>query len=577
MKNLKTQVTHSYKFMGAPLWAQDSRHLLVSAGIPGSEANHIFELDTDNPDLSIKDLTPHTQAAANVLALIPDSLDFLFTSNLRESRVSDLYRYRYESGKIDLVMQNPGDVATWFTNEQGILVGRSRKADRHWLIEKYTPNDRETWKQIFSVSQTDEVNVLGWNPHLNSVWALSNRGRDKLALVALSLEDGSETVFFEDARVDLSSVFISAKTHKPLMVTLDPADQEIHTFDKRLESAMQQLMAQGAARFFPISISRDDNVLTGVVVRDNGGQNVMYNQIKNEWTILSELSRSRINAISPLPITRPLQFKSRDGLPLNGYLTLPHEPKQHPMPTVVYVHGGPWTRDTMVNDSMPFFLANRGYAVLRVNFRGSSGYGRAFKDAARGEFAGKMQNDLLDGVDMLIQQGISDPNKIAIMGGSYGGYASLVGLTFTPEKFACAISMGGVSDLARLIEHAPPSWTFGLHKWHDFVGDPSRPSDRQAMDSKSPLYRASQATKPLLIFHGDRDIRVKVDQSIRMVDALQASGKPVEFVRFKNEGHSNYSWESEMIYYRKTEDFLQKCLGGENRGFDFFELKELLF
>jgi dipeptidyl aminopeptidase/acylaminoacyl peptidase len=295
-------------------------------------------------------------------------------------------------------------------------------------------------------------------------------------------------------------------------------------------------------------------------------------------TVLGDTTRSRIHAVSPLPQQTPLAFQSRDGLALTGYLTLPTNTSGTNLPTVLYVHGGPWSRDVWNSgDSMPAFLANRGYAVLQVNYRGSSGYGRAFQEAAQGQFAAKMHDDLLDGVDHLIRQGITDPSKVAIMGASYGGYASLVGMTFTPERFACGISMVGMSDLASLINNAPPYWELGMPWWIRYVGNPADPKDRAIMDEKSPLYHANQARKPLLILHGANDPRVKLDQSTRMVEALRQAGKEVDLVVFKGAGHGPQKWSDNLSYYRKTEDFLSHCLGGRSNGFDVFELGSWAF
>jgi dipeptidyl aminopeptidase/acylaminoacyl peptidase len=226
---------------------------------------------------------------------------------------------------------------------------------------------------------------------------------------------------------------------------------------------------------------------------------------------------------------------------------------------------------------MPLFLANRGYAVLQVNFRGSSGYGKTFQQAAMGEFAGKMHTDLLDGLDYLVQHGISDPTKVAIMGASYGGYASLVGMTHTPDRFACAINLFGMSDIASLVNDAPPYWSLAMFKWHDYVGDPTKQEDLQRMRDKSPLYMADQVRGPILILQGALDARVNLNQSTRMVEALRKAGKPVDFVLLPKEGHGLSRWIDRLTYYRKTEDFLAQCLGGRSNGYDFFELGSFIF
>ena len=246
------------------------------------------------------------------------------------------------------------------------------------------------------------------------------------------------------------------------------------------------------------------------------------------------------------------------------------------LPTVLLVHGGPWARDRWgdgaTSRAMQQFLANRGYAVLQVNYRGSSGYGRNHMEKARGEFAGRMHDDLVDGVRWAVERGVADPQRVAIYGASYGGYSALVGATFTPEVFACAVDVVGVTDIARLLEAAPPYWELGLPWWHRYVGNPAVPEDRARMDAKSPPYRAEHAQKPILIMHGVNDPRVKLEQSEWMVAALRKAGKQVDYVTFTGDGHGNQRWPNNLTMYRKTEDFLAQCLGGRTSGFDYYQL-----
>jgi dipeptidyl aminopeptidase/acylaminoacyl peptidase len=378
----------------------------------------------------------------------------------------------------------------------------------------------------------------------------------------------------------VSLAFISRKTDKPLALTLEPGSQEWRFFDSRLQALADKLKPAFALRMDISSVSRDENRFVVAVQDSSGGRYLLVDATQEQSALLGELSSSRINAISPLPKQRPVSFAARDGLDLQGYLTTPidqHGLELRHVPTVVLVHGGPWARDFSNGDTLPFFLANRGYAVLQVNYRGSSGYGKVFQAAAIGEFAGKMHTDLLDGVDYLVQQGITDPAKVAIMGASYGGYASLVGMTHTPGRFACGISLFGMSDISSLISDAPPYWELGLFHWHDYVGDPAKPEELQRMRDKSPLYKADQVQGPLLILQGAGDARVHLDQSTRMVEALQKAGKPVDFVLFPKAGHNLFRWIDRLTFYRKTEDFLARCLGGRSNGFDFFELGGLIF
>jgi dipeptidyl aminopeptidase/acylaminoacyl peptidase len=212
-----------------------------------------------------------------------------------------------------------------------------------------------------------------------------------------------------------------------------------------------------------------------------------------------------------------------------------------------------------------------------VNYRGSSGYGKAFMEKAIGEFAGKMHDDLVDGVNWAVASGLADAKKVAIYGASYGGYSALVGATFTPDTFACAVDVVGVSDLGRFMETVPPYWDLGMAWWKRYVGDPSDPAQRRVMDGKSPLYKANAARVPLLIMHGVNDPRVKLEQSEKMVAALRLAGKQVDYYTFKGDGHGNQKWSNNLTMYRKTEDFLAQCLGGRSKGLDYYELGSWAF
>ncbi|MDD2734892.1 MAG: S9 family peptidase [Desulfuromonadaceae bacterium] len=578
VKNLASNEVHTLNTrFGRPTWAEDSQSLLVMTDTAGDENVHIFKIDADDNDARAQDLTPFDGATSYIQSKVQNSGDLLIVSNRRTPKLFDLYYYTQATGDVRLLAENPGDVAQWVTDRQGRLYARVRKQEEQLLFERGAEGPDADWKQVFTWSYFDKVAPLEVSSDKQTAWALSNRGRDKLALVKLDMNSGRETVVFEDPRVDISAAFISQKSFQPLMVLLDPDYQEVRILDDKLRSAFQKLVANRHVRFNPISLTRDENLVTGIVTGEDGAQNVLYD-IKNEkLTVLGELTRSRVNVLSPLPVQKPISFTSRDGLTIHGYLTLPQGVYAQKLPTVLFVHGGPWARDVWGDGHQAFFLANRGYAVLQVNYRGSSGYGRDFQDKAIGEFAGKMHDDLIDGVDWLIAQGVADPEKVAIYGASYGGYAALVGMTFTPDKFACGIDFVGPADLARLLETAPPYWEMGKSWWYRFVGDPNNPEQRKTMDARSPLFKAAQVNKPLLILHGVNDPRVKFEQSTLMVEALRKAGKNVEFVEFKGDGHGNQKWSNNLKLYRKMEDFLAGCLGGRSSGFDYFELASWAF
>lgn len=575
VKDLASGVVHSYSLPTLGQWATDSRHVILHLE-SGNENTHVALLDSSQPTLALKALTPQQGVRATVHSTLDGSADLLITTNQRDPQVFDLYRYRADQDRLDLVAQNPGTVALWLTDRQGRLVGRASKAARHWVYEAQTAaQGPHQWASAFTVDLDDTVVPLQVARSGQQAWALSNRGRDKVALVQIDLRTGEEQVVYQDPRVDLARAYISHKTGQPLAVNVQPGLQEWHFFDPQLAQVATRLMGPHTRHMEVLSLSEDEQLLTAVLHDDQGGRNVLVDLRTGHSTVLGELGTSRIHAQSPLPPRTALHFASRDGLPLSGYLTLPQQTPPsppHPWPTVVLVHGGPWARDTWDDRNLPDFLANRGYAVLQVNYRGSTGFGKAFEQAAKGEFAGKMHTDLLDGLDHLVQQGVSDPRRVALVGGSYGGYASLVGMTHTPGRFACAVSLNGVTDLPSLIRDFPPYWALWKDRWFAYAGDPTTPEGLRSLQDKSPLAHAHRVQGPILILQGLHDARVQHNQATRMVQALQQAGKPVRFVEFPKAGHGLYRWPDRLSFYRKTEDFLAGCLGGRSGGWDVFEL-----
>jgi dipeptidyl aminopeptidase/acylaminoacyl peptidase len=576
VQDLATGQIRRFAVRGLGTWSRDSQRLLLHMDTLGDENIHLMVLDIASPAPRLIDLTPFPGARSFLLAQPDGSQDLLVLSNRRDPKVFDLYRHLHATGELRLEAQNPGDVALWLPDNGGQLRGRARLQEGQWTVE--TPDGPGgSWRERFRVDPLDTVVPLQPAADGSHFWALSNRQRDRLALVRLWL-DGREELVHADPHVDLSQVLFSARRRVPLAVATDPDTQVWQALDPDFAPTLARLTGGGPARLQVASLSDDDDLLVATTVQPDGGQHLLYRRSDDSIRPLAALSRSRWQARSPLPATQPLQFQSRDGLTLHGYLTLPASPAAGPVPAVVYVHGGPWARDLHLGgDAMVDFLANRGYAVLQVNFRGSTGYGRRFRDAALGEFGHAMQADLLDGLDHLVARGIVDPQRVAIMGASYGGYASLVGMTSTPARFACGISIVGMSDLASLLEQAPPYWELSKPMWSRFVGDPADPAQRAQMLQRSPLYRAADASGPVLLMHGTHDPRVRLDQSLRMAQALRAAGKPVDLQVFDKAGHGFHRWQDRLRQFRLTEDFLAPCLGGRSGGFDLFEVGAWLF
>lgn len=582
LKNLDDGKTKVISKFGEYTWTADSQYLLVTADDGGNENYHVYKIPARGDSTAMTDLTPYKGVRSEVHTVVRDSSDILITSNRRNPKVFDLYRVNTVTGDMQLVGNNTGKIVYWLVNKHGKLLGRVDQQGERQIFERAPATPTGQWVRLFDWSIFDVIAPLDVTDDEQGVWALSNRGRDKAALVRISVQDGRESVYYADSAADVSEALISKKTHQPIAAISYPDFQKIKVFDPGLAREVEHILRGKQAKLTLTGADYAENQLVYYLKTESGGQNVLYNRTTRQSTVLSEDSLARItrkNAGQPLAHTEPVSFKSRDGLTLHGYLTLPYgvsAKNAKPLPMVLAVHGGPWARDYWFSERA-FFLANRGYAVLQVNYRGSSGYGRKFMEAAIGEFAGKMHDDLVDGVQWAIRQGVADPQHIAIAGGSYGGYATLVGLTFTPDVFACGVDYVGMSDLASLLESAPAYWDLGMPWWYKYAGDPRDPTQRKLLDAKSPLYKAEQVSKPLLIMHGLNDPRVKIDQAERMVEALRKLGKPVKYVTFAGDGHGNDKWSNNLIMLRETEDFLAGCLGGRSRGFDYYQLGTWLF
>nr|WP_296017984.1 S9 family peptidase [uncultured Acidovorax sp.] len=553
-------------------FSADSRWLGITADPTGDENTRLYVGPVEGPGTDLRELMPAPRSVAHFVETVEGSADFIATSNQRDKKVFDLYRVNAAGGAPVLLATNPGNVTWWGVDPGGQLRARAQVLGDQTLLER-SGAEPGSWIPVLKRSRWDTLNIFGLHDEGRKAWALSNRGRDKLALVRLDLLTGTEEERFSSPDVDLDSVTLSRRTREPLVAHFMPGYPAREVFDPALAARLSALAAGQPAEVSVTSLDRTDSVLTVAVATDRGTRHYLLREGR-EPRFLGE---NRLSLIAKnLATSRPIAYVARDGLTVHGYLTLPQGAAPQRLPMVLLVHGGPWARDRWgdgaTSRAMQQFLANRGYAVLQVNYRGSSGYGRAHMEKAMGEFAGRMHDDLVDGLRWAVEQGVADPQRVAIHGASYGGYSALVGATFTPEVFACAINVVGVTDIARLLEAAPPYWELGLPWWHRYVGNPAVPEDRARMNAKSPLYRAEHAQKPILIMHGVNDPRVKLEQSEWMVAALRKAGKEVEYVTFTGDGHGNQKWSNNLTMYRKTEDFLAKCLGGRTSGFDYYQL-----
>lgn len=559
-------------------WAQDSRRLFYLKDEGANENYHVMLVDSERPGAAPVDLTPYPGIQATVHQVIrSDPAHILVLHNQRDKTFFDLYRINIDTGRQALVAQNPGDAVGVVTDAEGELVGLIRQAGRRIRLLAKLPG-AETVKEIIAWDSEETVRVIDVAADRRSLYLLSNRNRDRVALRHLDLASGQETLYYEAPEVDIEGAAVSKISHKPLFAYSVPGYPKLHVFDEKIRADLERFLPDPARGFQVVSADDSEQKVTVKLDSDSETRYFLFDRRTGETTLLGEGPHNRRAAF--LAAMKPIAIKSRDGLTLHGYLTLPRGAAARRLPMVLLVHGGPWGRDFWDNSlGVVQFLANRGYAVLQINYRGSTGYGRAFTEAAIGEFAGKMHDDLVDGVNWAIDQGIADRDRIAIMGVSYGGYATLVGLSFTPEIFACGVDIVGPSNLAKLLETVPLYWKPFMQKFYTYVGDPADPSQRKRMLEKSPVTRAEAVQRPLLIIHTANDVRVVQAHADDMVAALKNAGKQVDYLLFGGAGHigSAWTWGTRLRVFRATEDFLAQCLGGRSGGWDYYELAAWLF
>jgi len=554
--------THSRRSIQSFVWAQDSRRILYGQDRDGDENTHVFVADTERPRERPRDLTPFAGQRAFVQQVIRSDAEHIVVGvNRPRTALADLHRIALTTGERTRIVDNTGDVLTWMTDDDGVVRARIRReAPGARVLERVRP-DSARWESLFTLDGEEYARAVGFTTDRAGLWLLTNQGRDRYALVRLDLATGITAVAHEHAVVDVETAGVSTLTGQPLFAIAHPDYPESRVFDATLSSDLAPLGEPGPAEVRILSLDDTERLATVRVSRDRGREHHLLDRRTGTRTLLSR------SAMAPyadrLARVEPISLTSRDGLTLRGYLTRPPGARAR-VPMVLLVHGGPWTRDYWGYNGTVQFLASRGWAVLQLNYRASTGYGRAFVEAGVRQHAGAIHADLLDGVRWAVEQGIADPARVAIMGASYGGYATLVGLTFTPEVFACGVDLFGMSNLVTQLEGRPSYWTWSFFEpyYRKYYGDVSRPEDRQRLEAQSPLFRAADVRRPVLVIHGANDPNVKQRESNQMVAALRAAGKDVQYLVLADEGHGAFGDPASALrMYRAIEQFLGACLG----------------
>lgn len=553
----ETLITSDEHGIQSFLWRYDSKAILYLQDHDGDENYHLYQ--TDLVTKQTRDLTPFDGARAKIVAYkstFPDEI--LLQINLRNRSIFDAYRVNLKTGTCELELEDTYRVLKWKA-DSNLQIRASIAYDPDGnIIVRVRDDVTSPWCELMRWGPEESGDILSFSADGRFLNMISSVGANTERLVQVDLNDGSLQTLAQDLQYDLSDSAITGhpisqeiqairiNRARPEWIVLDPSVQTDFAVLERKDMTMSIVSRDLQDKHWIIGY-RSDCIPARFYLYDRTSQ-------KTQFLFSTRPELERYDLCPMMPIS----FQARDGMKLYGYLTLPKGKEPKNLPTVLCVHGGPWLRDSWQYSPDVQLLANRGYAVLQINFRGSTGYGKQYLNAGNHEWGGKMQTDLLDGKQWLIDQNIADSKKIAIYGMSYGGYATLVGLTFTPEEFCCGIDLFGPSNLVSLLETVPPYWSSRLPKFYVRVGNLQ--TEREFLESRSPLFKADQICRPLLIIQGANDARVKQSESDQIVSAIRKNGKTVEYIVIPDEGHGLMRPSNVLKFTAIAEEFLHKHL-----------------
>ena len=560
------------------MWAYTNQHIIYMQDKDGDENWHIYAVALDT--LETQDLTPLKDVAAqieNVSYRSPHEI--LVGLNDRNPRFHDIYRINIETGKRELVQENTEGFSGFVSDEDYKIRFASRLVE-DGSRELLEPDGKNGWKLFIKIPMADALTTspAGFNKAGDVMYLLDSRDRDTAALTSLDLESGRQSVIAENAKADIGSVLSHPTENTIEAVAFTYTREEWQVLNPQYQADFDYLRKLDDGDITISSQSLDNQHWTVAYLKDDGPvRYYLYHRGQQRAAKFLFANRQDLQGL-PLVKMHPLVIKARDGLELVCYLSLPKGTDadgdgvpDEALPLALDVHGGPWARDDWGFNAEHQWLANRGYAVLNVNFRGSTGFGKKFLNAGNREWAGKMHDDLLDAVQYCIEKKIADPKRICIRGGSYGGYATLVGLTATPDLFACGVDIVGPSNILTLLDSIPPYWEPEKVMFRDRVGDYTSEEGKKYLLDRSPLTHVAKINKPLLIGQGAHDPRVKQAEADQIVHAMQEKKLPVTYVLFPDEGHGFARPPNRMAFNAVEEAFLAPILGGryEAIGGDF--------
>lgn len=554
-------VTHDKKQgISQYFWLQDSAHLVFLQDKDGDENAHLYLVNLASGET--KDLTPFDGVKVQILAAdkhFPD--EFLVQMNRENPKLYDVYRLRWKTGELTLAAKNLENVSSWVPDRELKIRGAVIAGGRGDYAVMVRDTEQSPWRKVAEWQLEDNLScdVHGFSKDGKFLFMSDSRNSNTGRLVKLDLSTGKETVLAEDPEYDTLGMVLNPETYEPQLVLYIKEKMEWKILDESLRKDIENLKRIEGGQF---SLAGRDNADQIWIIRSESDRApvsyyVYYRQTGEAFFLFDHQPELRHYKLAEM---RPVSFQSRDGFTLHGYLTLPVRGPQKNLPLVLKVHGGPWSRDVWGYDSRVQWFADRGYACLQVNFRGSTTYGKKFVNAGNKEWGGKMQDDLTDAVQWAVREGIADPKRVAIFGGSYGGYAALAGAVFTPDLYRAAVAVVGPSNLITFLNSIPPYWETERANIRARVGDPE--TEQEFLKSRSPLFSAGRVRIPLLIAQGANDPRVKKAESEQMVEAMKKHNLPVEYLLFEDEGHGFAKPENQMKFFKAAEKFLAKHLGG---------------
>jgi len=538
-------------------WASPER-LVYLKDFGGDENYHVFSIKADGSDL--KDLTPFKGVRAEIVdELQDDDAHMLVGMNKRNPEEFDVYKVNINDGKLTMVAQNPGSAEGWMVDHAGNIRGCTQSDGVNQTM-LFRDGASGPFRKLFTTDFKESVEFQAFMPDNKNIYVTSNRGRDKGAAFEFDVATAKEgKLIYENKDVDVTGLAYSraskklaAAIYETEKVQEEFLDAEFKELDKNITAAIS------TEDYWIIS---EDKAEQKLIVQTWGdrtdGTIYFYDRATNKAEKLAE--RMPWIKQEEMAEMKPIQYTSRDGLTIHGYLTLPVGVEAKNLPVVINPHGGPWARDSWGFNPEIQFLANRGYAVLQMNFRGSTGYGRKFWESSFKQWGRTMQDDITDGVEWLKKEGIADPKRIAIYGGSYGGYATLAGVTFTPDLYACGVDYVGVSNMFTFMKTIPPYWKPFMAMMYEMAGDPKK--DSLLLAEVSPALHVDKIKCPLFVAQGKNDPRVNINESDQIVNNLKKRGVVVEYMVKDNEGHGFYNQENQFDFYRAMEKFLGEHIG----------------